>query len=169
MHNILNHNHTKKLLFGNLYLLFVLGQNKIMEKVDFDKHLGLKVVKRKKGYCRVRLDVKSKYLNKGGIVHGGVLASLCDVSLAGAVGTLMKKRQWCVTVQLQIEFMSPAYPDEPLFGYGRVVRIGKTLAFVEGGVETKDKTKISKAHGIWYIKEGPSKKIKIKKKIKQLD
>ena len=144
-------------------------QNLRMAKTDFDKHLGLKRVKRKKGYCKIKLNVRPKYLNKGGIVHGGVLATLCDVALAGAVETLMEKDEWCVTVQLQIEYMNPAMPDEPIFGYGKLIRKGKTLAFVEGGVETKNKTKIAKAHGIWYIKKGPSKKIKSYSKRKALE
>lgn len=125
-----------------------------MSKKDFYELLGLKVVKRKKGHCKLKLDIKPYHLNRGGIVHGGVLATLCDDSLAGAVGTLMKRNQWCVTVQLQIEYMNPAFPGKPVYGYGKVVRMGKTLAFVEGGVEQGGK-KVTKAHGIWYIKEGP--------------
>ncbi|MBI1858189.1 MAG: PaaI family thioesterase [Candidatus Melainabacteria bacterium] len=140
-----------------------------MSSIDFDKHLGLKVVKRKKGYCKIRLDVKPKYLNRGGIVHGGVLATLCDVALAGAVATAMREGQWCVTVQLQIEYMNPAFLGEPLFGYGKLIRAGRTLAFVEGGIETKSKVKITKAQGIWYIKKGPSKKLKTNKKLQQLE
>jgi len=140
-----------------------------MSSIDFDKHLGLKVVKRKKGYCKIRLDVKPKYLNRGGIVHGGVLATLCDVALAGAVATAMREGEWCVTVQLQIEYMNPAFLGESLFGYGKLIRAGRTLAFVEGGIETKSKVKITKAQGIWYIKKGPSKKLKTKKKLQQLE
>lgn len=141
---------------------------KAMPKKDFDKFIGLKTVQRKRGYCKVKLDIKSQHLNKGGIVHGGVLATLCDVALSSAVATLMEKSQWCVTVQLQIQYMNPAF-QEPIYGYGKVIRKGKTLAFVEGGIETKNKKKITKAHGIWYIKDGPSKKLKITKKIKQLE
>ena len=136
-----------------------------MAKNTFDKNVGVKVVSRKKGYCKVKLDIKSHHLNNGGIVHGGVLATLCDISLAGAVATVMKKEEWCVTIQLNIDFMDPAYLGETIFGYGKVVRRGKTLAFVEGGIEGKDKRKITKAHGIWFIKLGPSKKIKMEKPV----
>src|SRR3989338_574283 len=140
-----------------------------MSKITFDKKLGIKQVTSKKGYCRIKLDVKQEHLNHGGIVHGGVLATLCDITLAGAVATVMKKEEWCVTIQLNIEYMDPAYFGEPIYGYGKLVRRGKTLAFVEGGVETKDKRKICKAHGIWFIKLGPSRKIKITKSIKQIE
>ena len=138
-------------------------------KTTFDKQLGVKIVNHKKGYCKVRLNVKPQHLNHGGIVHGGVLATLCDVALAGAVATVMNKEEWCVTIQLNIEYMDPAFLGDTLFGFGKLVRRGKTLAFVEGGIETKNKRKITKAHGIWFIKLGPSKKIRIKKAIKQIE
>ena len=140
-----------------------------MSKNTFDKNLGAKLVSSKKGYCKVKLDIKPSHLNHGGIVHGGVLATLCDIALAGAVATVMKKEEWCVTIQLNIEYMDPAFLGETIFGYGKLVRRGKTLAFVEGGIESKDKRKITKAHGIWFIKLGPSKKIRIKKPVKQIE
>lgn len=140
-----------------------------MVKATFDKKLGVKPVSSKKGYCKVKLDVKTHHLNHGGIVHGGVLATICDIALAGAVATEMKKEEWCVTIQLNIEYMNPGFLGETLFGYGKVVRKGKTLAFMEGGIETKDKKQLTKAHGIWFIKQGPSKKIKIKQSVKQIE
>jgi len=129
-------------------------------KSTFDKHLGIKLVKEKKGYCLVKLNVKPHLLNHGGIVHGGVLATLCDVVLAGAVATAMNKDEWCVTAQLNIEYLYPAFPNEELFGYSQLIKKGKTLAFVEGGIRTKSKKLIAKAQGIWVIKSFPSKKIK---------
>ncbi len=123
-----------------------------MKKSTFDNVLGAKLINSKKGYCRIKLDVKPKHLNAGGIVHGGVLASLCDVSLAGAVSTVMQKGKWCVTAQLNVEFLLPALPNQPIFGFGRITKMGNTLAFVEGGVETKDKKLLTRATGIWIMK-----------------
>ena len=133
--------------------------------LTFDKHLDIKFVNSKKGYCRIKLNLKPNHLNHGGIAHGGVLASLCDIALAGAVGTLLSKNEWCVTAQLDIHYLNPAFPGT-IFGYGMVVRKGSTLAFVSGGVETKDKKQIANAHGIWVIKTFPSRRIK---KAKTLD
>lgn len=137
---------------------------KISKKITFDKDLGIKEVSYKKGFCKIKLDLKPRHLNHGGIAHGGVLASLCDVALAGAVSTLMEKTQWCLTAQLDIEYMNPAFPGE-IFAYGKVIKRGKNLAFVEGGIELKDKTVIARSHGIWIIKDFPVSKIKPVKKM----
>lgn len=129
----------------------------------FDKSLGISPVEQKKGNSRLKLKIKKEHLNHGGIVHGGVLSSLCDVALADAVHTMLKPGQWCVTIQLNIEYMQPAYLGEILYGFGKIKRIGNTLAFVDGGIETQDKRQITKAHGIWFIKHGLSKKIILNK------
>ena len=131
-----------------------------MQKNTFDKQLGVRTVSSKKGYCEVKLDFKPSHLNHGGIVHGGVLATLCDIALAGAVTDVLKNGEWCVTAQLNIEYLYPAFPGETIFGYGKLIKKGSTLAFVEGGIESKNKKQIAKATGIWVIKSYPSKKIK---------
>ena len=129
-------------------------------KTTFDRHLGVKTIIQKKGFCKIRLDLKQNLLNEGDIAHGGVLATLCDIALAGAITNDMKKDEWCVTAQLSIEYLYPAFPGETLFAYGKLVKKGNTLAFVEGGVETKSKKLIARAQGIWVIKKFPSKNIK---------
>jgi len=140
-----------------------------MSNITFDKKLQVKTVVQKKGYCKVKLLVKNAHLNYGGIVHGGVITSLCDIALAGALHKAMEKDQWCVTIQLNVEFMNPGFLGDTLFAYGKLIRKGKSLAFIEGGIELKNKIKIARAHGIWFIKSGPSKKIKIKKPVKKIE
>ena len=130
------------------------------KKNTFDKHLGVKLVTSKKGYCKIKLELKPNFLNAGGIAHGGVLATLCDIALAGAITKVMKKDEWCVTAQLNIEYLYPAFPDEILFAYGNLVKKGNTLAFVEGGIETKSKKLIARAQGIWVIKKFLNRNIK---------
>lgn len=126
----------------------------------FDRILGVKFVKEIKGYCKVKLNVKPWHLNNGGIVHGGVITALCDIALAGAVGKALRKEEWCVTAELNVDFLYPAFGSEPIFGYGKLIKKGSTLAFVEGGIVSKNNKQIARASGIWAIKSKPSKKIK---------
>ncbi len=131
-----------------------------MTKKTFEKKLGVIPVASKKGYCKLKLKIKPEHLNHGGIVHGGVIATLCDVALAGALNHVLKKDEWCVTAELNIYFLKPAYPKDILFGYGQLVKRGNTLAFVEGKIESADKRQIAIAQGIWVIKSKPGKKTK---------
>ncbi len=136
----------------------------------FDKKLGVISVSSKKGYCKFKLKVKPEHLNHGGIVHGGVLAALCDIALAGSLINSLRKDEWCVTAELNIYFLSPAFPKDMLFAYGKLIRRGHTLAFVEGGIEAQDKRKIVRAQGIWVIKSKLNKRIKkTKSQVKVFD
>ena len=140
-----------------------------MAKKTFDKKLGVIPVNSKKGYCKLKLKIKPEHLNQGSIVHGGVLATLCDIALAGSLNNSLQKNEWCVTAELNIYFLSPAFPKDILFAYGKLIRRGNTLAFVEGDIETKDKRKIASAQGIWVIKSKFSKRVKkVKGQIKAL-
>ena len=131
-----------------------------MTNKTFDKKLGVILVNSKKGYCKFKLKVKPEHLNHGGIVHGGVLTALCDIALAGSLTDSLQKDEWCVTAELNVYFLNPAFPKDILFPYGRLIKRGNTLAFVEGGIETKDKRKIVHAQGIWVIKSKLNKRIK---------
>ena len=118
----------------------------------FDKELEVKLVQLKKSYCRYKLNIKRKHLNFGGIAHGGVITSLCDISLAGAINHSLNNDEWCVTAELNVNFLYPVFLGETIFGYGRLIKKGATLAFVEGGIENKEKKQIAKASGIWVVK-----------------
>ena len=130
-----------------------------MASNTFDKYLGIKLVSFKAGQSKIKLKLKPFMLNHGGIAHGGVLATLCDICLAFAVSTVLKKDEWCLTAQLDIRYMNPAFPKETLIGYGKVLRKGNTIAFVEGGIKTKGGKEIARAHGIWAIKSARLKGI----------
>lgn len=134
-------------------------------KNTFDKELKAKLVELKKGYCRYKLNISRKHLNFGGIVHGGVITSLCDISLAGAINHSLGDDEWCVTAELNVNFLYPAFLGETIYGYGRLIKKGATLAFVEGGIENKKKRQIARANGIWVVKSKKNNLIN-KKKIK---
>ena len=123
-----------------------------MSKRTFDKYIGVTRISQKKGYCRIKLKLKPEHLNAGGIAHGGVIATLCDIALAGAIDGDLKKDEWCVTAQLNIHFVSPAFPGT-VFALGRLVRKGNTIAFVEGEIQDIGKKIIATAKGIWVIKK----------------
>lgn len=119
----------------------------------FDREIGIKTVYSKNGKSKLKMKVVEKLLNHGGIAHGGVIASFCDCVLAEAIHNKLPKNKWCVTVEISIDFMEPANRNEILIGEGKLVRMGKTLAFVEGKIKTeKSKKFIAKATGIWFIK-----------------
>jgi uncharacterized protein (TIGR00369 family) len=80
----------------------------------------------------VRLEAGEQHLNVGGVVHGGVLASLIDTAMGRAVRSVTDSST--ATSQLTVTYLEPANPG-PLVATARVSKRGSTLTIVEAEVE----------------------------------
>ena len=60
------------------------------------------------GKSSVFLIIDSKHCNKGGVAHGGLYTMMLDMSLGGALVSLLPKNEWCATTQLNVSFISAA-------------------------------------------------------------
>jgi acyl-CoA thioesterase len=58
--------------------------NTMMAKDYFSQWLGINVLEKQKGYCKLSLLIKKEMLNGFGIAHGGITYSLADSALAFA-------------------------------------------------------------------------------------
>ncbi len=103
------------------------------------------------GFCTVTGQVERRHLNINGVVHGGVYATILDTAMGGAVITLLRPDETTATTSLYVEFLRPAREGETLSARGEVVRRGRHLAFVEGNLYDGEGTRLSQAHGTWYI------------------
>jgi uncharacterized protein (TIGR00369 family) len=71
----------------------------------------------------------------GGLVHGGVLATLLDSAMSGAILSGLAQGQGCSTVQLNVHYVRGASPETGLLlAEGRVKHAGRTIATAEGEV-----------------------------------
>ena len=72
--------------------------------------------------CRVRRDL----LNYGGVVHGGVTASLADVAVGHALSLHFKERRPATTTEMKINFLRPVAAGT-IRARARLLRVGRTL------------------------------------------
>ena len=73
----------------------------------------------------------SQHTNPAGIVHGGLLMTLIDHALS-AIAWEDAGRRACVTVQIDVRFLTAARPPALIEARGRVVRRTASLSFTEG-------------------------------------
>ncbi|MEC1071338.1 hotdog fold thioesterase [Bacillus megaterium] len=73
----------------------------------FRKYLGLKDFKEKDGVFEVRIDIFPDLLNFSGNVHGGVIASLVDMSIGNAVYPVLNENQYSTTIELKLNYLKP--------------------------------------------------------------
>ncbi|HEV2520275.1 MAG TPA: PaaI family thioesterase [Thermoplasmata archaeon] len=119
----------------------------------FHREVGFRIdpSETREGHCVVSGLVEARHLNINGVVHGGVYATILDTAMGGAVVTMLDEDETTATTSLYVEFLRPAREGQTLRARGEVVRRGRHLAFVEGNLLDGDGTRLSQAHGTWYI------------------
>lgn len=89
------------------------------------------------GAVKVAFDARPAFCNPGGKVQGGFLAAMLDDTLGPAVLVKTDGAAYCATIDLSVRFLGPAKPGR-LIGDGRLVQLGKTIAFLEGELRDDD-------------------------------
>ena len=112
--------------------------------------LGIRTEDLPDGRVRLSLETGENHLNEIGLVHGGVSALLLDGAMGRCVGRTLAPGQSCATVQLSVQYLAPA--EGRIAAVARVVRRGRTTAFMEAECTRDDGTLVARAHGTWVIR-----------------
>lgn len=83
------------------------------------------------GWIRVRFEARPEFLNPAGFIQGGFLAAMLDDTMGPAMFIYGDGRVFTPTIDLHVSYLAPARPG-PLYGEGRVVQAGNSIAFLEG-------------------------------------
>ena len=116
----------------------------------FMKHLGgLDLKKVDEANYEFTVKVKDIHLNTGKIAHGGFLSTIADTGMGTAAHRVAGDRR-CVTINLDIKFISAGMLDDVLKGSVKVLKKTKTLVFINCEV-SNDKGLVISASGTWKI------------------
>jgi len=116
----------------------------------FMKYLGgLDLKKVDEANYEFTVKVKDIHLNTGKIAHGGFLSTIADTGMGTAAHRVAGDRR-CVTINLDIKFISAGMLDDVLKGTVKVLKKTKTLVFINCEV-SNDKGLVISASGTWKI------------------
>ena len=110
---------------------------------------GLSLKKIKDSMYEFEIEVKDIHLNTGKIAHGGFLSTIADTGMGIAAHEVASSKR-CVTISLDIKFISAALLGEILKGKVTILRKTNTLVFVSCEI-TSQKVIITHSSGIWKI------------------
>ena len=97
----------------------------------------------------VRYPVKDWELNPNGTLHGGIISTVCDITM-GVLARFMFCRRQAVTVELNTNYMNPARAGSQVLVCAKVKKNGKRVKFLECKVYSEDDGKIlADASGIF--------------------
>ena len=116
----------------------------------FMKHLGgLELKKINETHYEFIVEVKEMHLNTGKIAHGGFLSTIADTGMGTAAHRVAGDRR-CVTINLDVKFISAGQLGDKLKGNVEILKKTKTLVFINCKI-SNDKEIIVSASGTWKI------------------
>ena len=96
--------------------------------------------------------IKENHLNAAKITHGGFIAALVDAG-AGTAAHRTTGENLCVTISLELKFISSVHLGQELVGLVKVQKKTKSLVFLTCELKTEDKIAAT-ASGVWKIIKG---------------
>jgi uncharacterized protein (TIGR00369 family) len=116
----------------------------------FWDHIGLKEVELEGGYFELELEVRPYLLQRRGIVHGGVLATLADATIAAAIRSTLNDGEGLVTVELKISYLKPA-KGERLTSKGSLLKRGKSICVGNADIFDEEGEQVAFGNGTFMI------------------
>ena len=119
-------------------------------KQGFMKHNGGLLFKTiSENEYEFKATIKENHLNAAGITHGGFIAAFVDAG-AGSAAHKSANGSSCVTVSLELKFISPVQLGQELVGKTKIQKKTKSMIFLTCEL-TAAKKIVATASGVWKI------------------
>jgi len=115
----------------------------------FGELIGLSFSQLENGHSRCALQVTDKLLNPNRVLHGGVIYSLADTGMAGALHMDLNENESCATVEISIVYLA-AVTAGTITCDTRLVKRSKRIAILQSEVEN-DGRLVAKALGTYSV------------------
>lgn len=108
----------------------------VTSRPGYTHSVGTKVLIAEPGQVCLALDRRPDLLQFNGYFHGGVIAGLADHAAGGAVTTALPDGQIAITIDMHVNFLSPA--DGPsILARAKAVQVGKTVSVAKVDITTE--------------------------------
>ena len=116
----------------------------------FAKHIGgLSVKKINDSNYEFYTEVKEINLNTSKIAHGGFICSIADTGMGNSVHKTIESKK-CVTISLDVKFISAASLGQKLLGKVKIQKKTRTLVFATCEISNSENI-VATASGVWKI------------------
>ena len=119
-------------------------------KSGFMKHNGGVLFKTiSENEYEFKTKINKNHLNAAGITHGGFIAALVDAG-AGTAAHKSADNNPCVTVSLELKFISAVQLGQELIGNTKIQKKTRSMIFLTCELKSNQKI-VATASGIWKI------------------
>jgi uncharacterized protein (TIGR00369 family) len=118
---------------------------------EFVKWFGIELVSLGNGEGTLRISLEPHHLNPGGIVHGGVVATLLDGVIGIALRTRLPLDRTHVTLQLQVTYLRSVGAGS-IIARGTAVRSGTRVGYGEADLTDESGTLLARATATYVVR-----------------
>lgn len=118
----------------------------------FANWFGMEFVSFGDGECEIRLALQPHHLNPGGIIHGGVVATLLDAAIGLALRTKLGTGSAHVTLNLNVQYIGMATAGT-VVAKGSALHAGKRASHGRGVLESEDGRILASGTGTFMVVE----------------
>ena len=93
--------------------------------------------------------INENHLNAAGITHGGFISAIVDAG-AGTAAHRAAANSPCVTISLELKFISAVKLGQELIGTTKIQKKTKSMVFLTCELKASDKI-VATASGVWKI------------------
>ena len=116
----------------------------------FMKHNGGLLFKTiKENEYQFKTIINENHLNAAGITHGGFISAFVDAG-AGTAAHRSANNNPCVTISLELKFISAVRLGQELFGNTKIQKKTKSMIFLTCELTVENKI-VATASGVWKI------------------
>ena len=108
-----------------------------LRSLAFSRLIGMELTELAHGKAVITVGMRDELSRPGGILHGGVTATVIDTAMAFAVRTLLDESAETATIDLTVHYLRPHSVGD-IICTARVVRAGKRIFTVEADVANED-------------------------------
>ena len=111
-------------------------ESKIRERLSgqhFMHLMGFNITTILAGEVTGEMKLEQKHLQQYGFVHGGVTATILDITMGFAAYSLMPLDKGVVTANISVDYLHPGDGDR-IIAVGSVEKAGKKMVFTSGKV-----------------------------------
>lgn len=119
---------------------------------EIGKLIGRELIKMEDGLSEVSFEMDNNWLNMQGILHGGAFATMLDTACGVAIRSLLdlEKYRGHATLELKTSYLKAGKPGKYI-AKGRVLRMGRSVAYSEAALYDGDGALVSKASATFKL------------------
>ncbi len=114
---------------------------RFINAIPHSKALGMQIASANEGEVKMQMPYDEKFIGDPAtrVIHGGAVFALLDTCCGAAVMTHPSSQGSTATIDLRVDYMRPASPDQVITATATCYNITRTVAFVRA-VATDERT-----------------------------